>query len=166
MVEPCGELHLLISLCCLPHTRQPLGHAYPALCRLTLPCTLHSACNDSVGALIARFRSSMPSPPIPLFMLRHAPCGTQRKTRGRAVRYSFLVRLFHSLLHAGLSRRSITPIRCYYGPSRHRLAFTRFSGLAGYASYLAPPISRWNEDGFSRCLACPCLRAVPTTPPK
>ena len=27
-----------------------------------------------------------------------------RKTQGQAVRYSFPVRLFHSLLHAGLSR--------------------------------------------------------------
>ncbi len=32
--------------------------------------------------------------------------GVQRKTRGRAVRYSFLVGLFNSLLHAGLSRRT------------------------------------------------------------
>ena len=30
----------------------------------------------------------------------------------------------------------------------------------------APPISRWDEDGFSSCLACPCHRAVPTTPPE
>jgi hypothetical protein len=34
----------------------------------------------------------------------------QRKTRGRAVRYSFLVGLFHSLLHAGLSRRTALAI--------------------------------------------------------
>jgi hypothetical protein len=33
------------------------------------------------------------------------PRGTPRKTRGRAGRYSFLVRNFHSLLPAGLSRR-------------------------------------------------------------
>src|SRR6516225_7025718 len=79
---------------------------------------LPSACNDSVGALIAPFRSSIPSPPIPLFTLRRAPRGTQRKTRGRAVRYSFLVRLFHSLLRAGLSRRSITLLLRYYGVVR------------------------------------------------
>ena len=60
----------------------------------------------SVGVLIASFRSSIPSPPVPLFTLRHAPHGTQRKTRGRVVRYSFLVGLLHSLLHAGLSRRT------------------------------------------------------------
>ncbi len=30
----------------------------------------------------------------------------------------------------------------------------------------APPISRWDEDGFSSCSACPCRRAVSTTPPE
>ena len=34
------------------------------------------------------------------------PHDGQRKTRGQVVRYSFPVRLFHPLLHAGLSRRS------------------------------------------------------------
>src|SRR6266480_235059 len=62
-----------------------------------------------------------------------------------------------------LGSAGVTPLHCYYGPSRHRLAFARFPGLAGYTSYVAPPISRWDEDGFSSCLACPCLRAVPTT---
>src|SRR5204863_155853 len=33
MVEQGGELQLLVRLCCLPHTRQPLGHASPALRR-------------------------------------------------------------------------------------------------------------------------------------
>ena len=42
----------------------------------------------------------------------------------------------------------------------------RFPGVTGYTTYLAPPISRWDEDGFSSCLACPCHRAAPTTPPK
>src|SRR3954470_63236 len=60
----------------------------------------------SVGALIASFRSSIPSPPVPLFTLRRTPRDAQRKTRGRVVRYSFLVGLLHSLLHAGLSRRT------------------------------------------------------------
>jgi hypothetical protein len=64
----------------------------------------------SVGVLIASFRSSIPSPPVPLFTLRRTPRGAQRKTRGRAVRYSFLVGLFHSLLHAGLSRRTDSAI--------------------------------------------------------
>ena len=59
-----------------------------------------------------------------------------------------------------------TPFQRYYGPSRHRLVFDRFPGASGYAVYLAPSISRRDEDGFSSCLACPCHRAVPTTPPE
>ena len=65
---------------------------------------------DSVGVLIASFRSSIPSPPIPLFTLRTALRDALRKTRGRVVRYSFLVGLLHSLLHAGLSRRTVLTI--------------------------------------------------------
>ena len=64
----------------------------------------------SVSVLIASFRSSISSPPVPLFTLRHTPRGVQRKTRGRAVRYSFLAGLLHSLLHAGLSRRTALAI--------------------------------------------------------
>src|SRR5215472_12085298 len=33
MMEQGGELQLLVSPCCLPYTRQPLGHVSPALCR-------------------------------------------------------------------------------------------------------------------------------------
>ena len=76
-----------------------------------------SAGSDRVGVLIARFRSSIPSPPIPLFTLRWTPRGAQRKTRGRVDRYSFLVRNFHPLLSAGLSRR--------YRPSFQRLNLKR-----------------------------------------
>src|SRR4051812_19242962 len=63
--------------------------------------------DDSVSVPIAIFRSSIPSPTVPLFTLRHAPRDAWCKTRGRVVRYPFLVRLFHPLLHAGLSRRSV-----------------------------------------------------------
>ena len=35
-----------------------------------------------------------------------SPSRYQRKTRGRVDRYSFLVRILHSLLHAGLARRT------------------------------------------------------------
>jgi hypothetical protein len=67
---------------------------------------LPSAWSDSVGVLIADFRSSIPSPPIPLFTFRCAPHDAQRKTRGRVDRYSFLVRDSHPLLPAGLSRHT------------------------------------------------------------
>jgi hypothetical protein len=52
------------------------------------------------------FRSSIPCPLIPLSTLRRAPRGAPRKTGGQVVRYSFPVGLFHSLLHAGLTRRT------------------------------------------------------------
>jgi hypothetical protein len=61
---------------------------------------------DDVGALIADFRSSIPSPSFPLFTPRWAFRNVQCKTRGRADCYSFLVRLFHPHFHAGLSRRT------------------------------------------------------------
>jgi len=53
-----------------------------------------------------------------------------------------------------------------YGPIRHPLAFSSFPGVSGYRTYLAPAISRRGEEGFSSCLACPCQRAVASTPPK
>src|SRR5665213_1248559 len=63
---------------------------------------------DGVGALIANFRSSIPSPSVPLFTLHRTLHSVRRKTRSRVDRYSFLVRLFHPLFHAGLSRRTTT----------------------------------------------------------
>src|SRR5262252_6663213 len=47
---------------------------------------LPSAHYKDVGARIASFRSSIPTPPIPLFTLRRAPRDAQRKTRGRVDR--------------------------------------------------------------------------------
>jgi hypothetical protein len=59
-----------------------------------------------------------------------------------------------------------TRLHRYYGPIRHPLAFGPLPGLAGYRAYLAPAISRRGEEGFSSCWACPCHRAVASTPPK
>ena len=59
-----------------------------------------------------------------------------------------------------LGSTAVTPLHRYYEPNRHPLAFDRFPGVTGYTIYLAPPISRWDEEGFSSCLACPCHRAV------
>ena len=58
------------------------------------------------GARTFTLQDSQPCRLLPLSTLRRAPRGTQRKTRGRVVRYSFLVGLFHSLLHAGFARRT------------------------------------------------------------
>jgi hypothetical protein len=82
------------------------------------------------------FEAPSPSPPIPLFTLRRSPHDDRRKTRGRVDRYSFLVRLFHSLLHAGLSRRTgigsaalegLIQIPCNCTQSRLRLALLHAS---------------------------------------
>jgi hypothetical protein len=55
-----------------------------------------------------------------------------------------------------LRSADITPLPRYSGPSRHPLVFGRLPGVAGYTAYLAPAISRRDEEGFSSCSACPC----------
>ena len=65
-----------------------------------------------------------------------------------------------------LRSTGITPLPHYYGPLRHPLIFRRFPGVSGYTTYLAPPFSRWDEEGFSSCLACPRPHAVAPTPPE
>src|SRR5262249_52527713 len=67
---------------------------------------------------------------------------------------------------AGPLRSSvIPPTPPYCGPIRPPLDFDRLPGCAGYTIYLAPVISHRVEEGFSSCLACPCHRAVASTPP-
>ena len=55
---------------------------------------------------------------------------------------------------------------CYCGPVRHPLVFRPLPRGTGYRAYLAPPISRGDEEGFSSCLARPGHRAVAPTPPE
>jgi len=65
-----------------------------------------------------------------------------------------------------LRSTDIALLHRYYGPSRHPLVFGRLPGFAGYTAYPAPAISRWDEEGCSSCSACPCHRAVASTPPR
>jgi len=65
-----------------------------------------------------------------------------------------------------LCSTDITPCHCFYGPLRHNLPVGRLPGVTGYTAYLAPPLSRREEEGFSSCLARPCHRAAATTPPE
>ena len=51
-------------------------------------------------------------------------------------------------------------------PSATLSPVSRLPGAPGYTAYLAPPISRRGEEGFSSCLARPRYRAVATTPPE
>jgi hypothetical protein len=54
-----------------------------------------------------------------------------------------------------LRSTGIPPLHHSYGLLRHPLLFRRFPEVAGYTTSLAPPVSRWDEEGFSSCLACP-----------
>ena len=65
-----------------------------------------------------------------------------------------------------LRSAGITPPQRHYTPIRHPLIFDPFPGSAGYRAYLAPTVSRRDEEGFSSCSVCPCHRATATTPPK
>ena len=58
-----------------------------------------------------------------------------------------------------------TPLRRYDQPLRHPLVSGRLPRVAGYTAYLAPPISRRDEEVFARCCARPCHHAVAPTPP-
>src|ERR1017187_10017270 len=103
----------------------------------TLPVHVAFRLAKDVGAPIARFRSSIPRPPIPLFTLHCAPRDAQRKTRGRVDRYSFLVRLFHPLLQTGLSRRTGYPL-----PDRPWRTSRTIRPLKAHATV---------RDGYPRC---------------
>ncbi len=74
-----------------------------ALSRLFM---LPSAHVNRVGVRIVSFRSSIAHPAYTPVYASLSPSRYQRKTRGRVDRWSFLVRILHSLLHAGLSRRT------------------------------------------------------------
>jgi hypothetical protein len=94
-----------VSLACLGSTTTQ-GSRHPRAC----------ACLDVAFPFTQQgqhpglcFRSSIPCPPVPLFTLRSCLTTGNAKLEVRMVRYSFPVRLFHSLLHAGLSRRSGCP---------------------------------------------------------
>src|SRR5712692_2726234 len=65
-----------------------------------------------------------------------------------------------------LRSTGITPLRRYYGPIRHPLAVRPLPRIPGYSLDMAPPLSRWGEEGFSSCSTCPRHRAVAITPPE
>lgn len=86
-------------------------------------------------------------------MLRFRPRGLPRQTRGRVDRYSLLVRIFHPLLSAGLSRRTrpsfLTSFfcRCALPPRRFRLPnvgefVPRFPRRSEHSSYLRRTLAR------------------------
>src|SRR5664280_2225477 len=87
---------------------------------------LPSAQLDCVGVLIASFRSSIPSPPIPLFTLRCEPRGTTTQNSGPS----------GSLL---LSRRdSSSPASYRFSPAHRDGLFTLNIVISLECSYKGP----------------------------
>ena len=73
---------------------------------LALLFMLPSAHVNRVGVRVVSFRSSIAHPTYTPIYASLSSSRYQRKTRGRADRWSFLVRILHSLLHASLTRRT------------------------------------------------------------
>jgi len=156
------------AACGFPALRAP-AHFSPRVMRPIVP--------ELLSAVVKR---PLPTPSLPAEAVTH-----HKRQDGSAFALTYILRLRSCRLMGGfiisplpplltkkqcaagpLRSTGVTPLHHYYEPSRHRLVFDRFPGAAGYTTYLAPPISRWDEDGFSSCLACPCHRATPTTPPE
>ena len=67
---------------------------------------------------------------------------------------------------SGTSTRLNTSLpSAHYGPIRHPLAVCPLPRVAGYRANVAPPLSRWGEEGFSSRSTRPGHRAVALTPP-
>ena len=88
---------------------------------LSLLFMLPSAHVNRVGVRVVCFRGSMATPPILYLRFAGSLAVAAQDSRPKVDRYSFLVRLFHPLLHAGLSRRTNIPIAL----------IERLAGLAG-----------------------------------
>src|SRR4029453_6699052 len=59
-----------------------------------------------------------------------------------------------------LRSTGVTPLPRYCGPIRHLLAVRPLPRVTGYSLDMAPPLSRWGEEGFSSRSTCPRHRAV------
>ena len=116
---------------------------------------LPSAHLNCVGVLIASFRSSIPSPPIPLFTLRCAPRGVTTQNSGRVDRYSFLVGILPPLLHTGLARR--TEIQFHAEDSPHLSCNRLVSGITCESDRptASVPIENCLNEGVHPRSVCP-----------
>src|SRR5271170_8217516 len=92
--------------------------------RLARTIVLPSSIRRESASWFCVFPSSIPGPPIPLSTLQAASRDASCKTQGQdGVAVSFLVGLFHSLQHAGLSRRTL--INAVTGKVRFHFKFLR-----------------------------------------
>jgi hypothetical protein len=63
-----------------------------------------------------------------------------------------------------LTLAALPAFRATADPSTTLSSSTAFPVLAGYTAYLAPALSRWDEEGFSSCSACPVSPCCPYHP--
>src|SRR6185369_11090206 len=101
------------------------------------------------------------------FALRYIFCRRSCSRIGAFV-ISPLPPMLSEALHTvgSLCSTAVTPLQRFYGPLRHPLLLGRLPGGSGYTAYLAPALSRREEEGFSSCVVCPGHRAAASTPPE
>jgi hypothetical protein len=99
----------------------------------TQPCCLPPS-GKSRRPSFAFFEAQWPGPPIPLSTLQATSRDVSCKTEGQdGVAVSFLVGLFHSLQHAGLTRRSLINVRALPDARSRR-------GVNGGTKFCARPV--------------------------
>jgi hypothetical protein len=151
------------------------GHVEPSMpiSSTRLSCPLHDKVYGTSPVGSAFDRGDRPRPtPHSLQPLPSSACRISRDLRSCRLPGAFIMRPCLPYRHKELrcSRAPWLPghysssplLRAHPPPSRRQ----PLSRLAGYMTYPAPPISQWDEDGFSSCLTCPNHRAVPNTPPE
>jgi hypothetical protein len=85
--------------------------------------------------------------------------------RGQRDTFAFGYSALHPSASGTPTRLNTSLPSAHYGPIRHPLAVHPLP-LAGYRAHLAPPLSRWGEEGFSSRSTCPRHRAAALTPPE
>ena len=98
--------------CCFAACRGSLTSLGPTVARdLTPSAGVAFPLQPQSRRPVLGFRSSIPSPPLPLSTLQPSPYDERCKTRGRnGVASPYPVGFFHPLQHAGLSPRSAVPL--------------------------------------------------------
>ena len=109
---PCADSAEVSRFSCMKFPRRARGlrlRRAPYVLAIAHAWMLPSPSPNKVGAPDCVFEAQYPAHQC--LCLRFVPClaASYAKLEVRMVRYSFPVRLFHSLLHAGLSRRSGCP---------------------------------------------------------
>jgi hypothetical protein len=86
--------------------------------------------------------------------------------RGRRDTLAFGYGALHPSASGTSTRLNTSLPSAHCGPIRHPLAVRPLPRVPGYSLDMAPPLSRWGEEGFSSRSTCPGHRAVAITPPE